>query len=47
MQLNALMLSGLLLFCVCMCVCEEDEMADPAQTFGVGTGAESEKSDYI
>lgn len=45
MQLNALMLSGLLLFCVR--VSEEDEMADPAKTFGETIGAESEESDYI
>ena len=47
MQLNALMLSGPLQFyvcvSVCLCVSEEDEMADPTQTFEVGTGAESEK----
>lgn len=47
MQLNAFTLSGLLLLCVCVSVCKEDEMADPAQTFGAWTGAESEKTDYI
>lgn len=41
------MLSHCLAFYYCVCVCKDDEMADPAQTFGALTGAESEESDYI
>lgn len=53
-QLNALILSGPLLFCGCVyvcvclrvCVSEIDEMSDPVQTVGVRTRPESEKCDY-